>query len=408
MMDEKNRSMWAFPWSLKESFAIATGLLLCGFALEASTDSTLPNIAFPYNLISGSVFICILFVLHFRYKKSPIIKWLESTPAAISAITLFTVLSLLIGFIPQQTNTSNIEKNIIGLSTITHSRSYLLSQIYFLTTLGLVSIKRSFPFQKNNIGFILNHLGLWIIVFAAALGSGDMQRITIEAREDLYTSTGYINGKDPVRIPMEIKLDQFKMKVYPPKILLSDSDGIIISSKKSQNTEIIEGVKIKLNEFTIEVKKYIPLAAPLDNKYELWPSKGGTPAAFIIYTKNQYCDSGWISCGSFMYQPKIIEAFNGNYLIMEEPSPKSYVSSLSIKYKGQISKDSLAVNSPLKIDGAKMYQLSYNSEQGQWSEVSIIELIRDPWLPVIYTGIFMLIVGVIYNIFKGKRTNSEN
>ena len=49
-----------------------------------------------------------------------------------------------------------------------------------------------------------------------------------------------------------------------------------------------------------------------------------------------------------------------------------------------------------------MYQLSYDEKFGKWSKLSVIELVRDPWLPVVYTGIFMMIIGAVYLIFKGR------
>jgi hypothetical protein len=30
---------------------------------------------------------------------------------------------------------------------------------------------------------------------------------------------------------------------------------------------------------------------------------------------------------------------------------------------------------------------------GKWSEVSVFELVRDPWLPAVYTGIFLMLAG---------------
>ncbi len=60
------------------------------------------------------------------------------------------------------------------------------------------------------------------------------------------------------------------------------------------------------------------------------------------------------------------------------------------------------MNKPVKVSGWNLYQLSYDERMGQWSELSIIEAIRDPWLPVIYIGIFMVIAGSIYLFTIGK------
>jgi len=40
---------------------------------------------------------------------------------------------------------------------------------------------------------------------------------------------------------------------------------------------------------------------------------------------------------------------------------------------------------------------------GRWSERSVVELISDPWLPVVYTGIFMLIIGGIAFLLTNRK-----
>lgn len=39
--------------------------------------------------------------------------------------------------------------------------------------------------------------------------------------------------------------------------------------------------------------------------------------------------------------------------------------------------------------------MSYDETKGKWSRMSVFELVRDPWLPIVYTGILMMIAGAI-------------
>ena len=32
---------------------------------------------------------------------------------------------------------------------------------------------------------------------------------------------------------------------------------------------------------------------------------------------------------------------------------------------------------------------------GKWSNVSVFELVRDPWLHAVYVGIYLLIIGAV-------------
>ena len=40
--------------------------------------------------------------------------------------------------------------------------------------------------------------------------------------------------------------------------------------------------------------------------------------------------------------------------------------------------------------GWKLYQVSYDVRKGKWSEYTIIEAVKDPWLPLVYIGFYML------------------
>ncbi|MBP5798482.1 MAG: cytochrome c biogenesis protein CcsA [Prevotella sp.] len=53
------------------------------------------------------------------------------------------------------------------------------------------------------------------------------------------------------------------------------------------------------------------------------------------------------------------------------------------------------VNKPVEVEGWKIYQYSYDMQMGAMSKTSVLELVRDPWLPAVYTGIFMMLLGAV-------------
>jgi hypothetical protein len=91
------------------------------------------------------------------------------------------------------------------------------------------------------------------------------------------------------------------------------------------------------------------------------------------------------------------------YLAMTFPEPKKFASDLVIEDPelGEI-EVRLEVNKPYKHMGWKLYQQSYDEKMGKWSRVSVIEAVRDPWLPVVYAGIFMLLAGAAYLFWTGS------
>ena len=53
------------------------------------------------------------------------------------------------------------------------------------------------------------------------------------------------------------------------------------------------------------------------------------------------------------------------------------------------------VNRPMKADGWKIYQYGYDVTRGPESAYSEFLLVRDPWLPWVYAGIFMMLAGAL-------------
>jgi cytochrome c biogenesis protein ResB len=113
--------------------------------------------------------------------------------------------------------------------------------------------------------------------------------------------------------------------------------------------------------------------------------------------------SGWISCGNFAVQPEFLHLDQKYILALTSPEAKEFYSRIEIIERNGKSQDvQLMVNQPIRVGGWKLYQLSYDEKRGKWSTLSIIEAIRDPWLPVIYTGILMVLAGALYLFWIGR------
>lgn len=79
---------------------------------------------------------------------------------------------------------------------------------------------------------------------------------------------------------------------------------------------------------------------------------------------------------------------------IEEQPRLSFASDVTVYTKSGITvRDTIRVNKPLAVRGWKIYQYSYDEAKGSESDISIFELVRDPWLPYVYLGIFMMLAG---------------
>ena len=91
----------------------------------------------------------------------------------------------------------------------------------------------------------------------------------------------------------------------------------------------------------------------------------------------------------------------------DDGSPKRFASEIQILTKsGKNIETTVDVNKPVEVDGWKIYQYGYDTQMGAMSQTSILELVSDPWLPLVYAGIYMMLGGAVCMfIFGGRRKN---
>ena len=400
--------IWQQPWGYAESYIIVLALLILGFLINYFGNSTVHSIQWPFNLYLGIATIFFLLLIYFLFKKTSFIKWLSSYKAAISAISLYLFIILLMGFIPQETIKTHSFFAKIGLFNILSSYAFLFTQIYFFLSLGMVTIKRAFPFKRKNIAFLLNHFGLWLTLFSATLGAGDLQRITLTANKTDAVYYGLNQDRKTINdLGIAIKLTNFIIEEYAPKAFIIDSKSNDIIN---ENLFFLKkGNKGDLKNWNIEVKEFHKNAVKIGDKYHNVNEIGAPPAAFVILKNKKTLQKaeGWISCGSFRYPGNYLILPDGNILVMAEPEPKKFSSEVKIysSTSSDIIEATVEVNKPAKVNGWKIYQLDYDHEKGKWSETSTLELVKDPWIPLVYLGIFMMIAGALYMFWIGNKKN---
>lgn len=399
------RKTWQSPWSYREGIAITAGLALIGFSMQLALQGRGFQIPpWPGNLYLTLSFAGILALLHHFYRGSSIVKWFRSVPAAVTSAALYCGLAILMGVIPQSQSSSEIV-NILGLNRLTSSWIFALANLYFLSCLGLATLKRLFPFSLKNLGYILNHLGLWLTLVCASLGSSDLQRLSMTCYEGKIEWRAQAEKGQLVELPLAIELKDFKLEEYLPKITLIDhhTGKIVLQNKKSQYFSLADAPGT-FGDYRVEVEKYLPESGFIGDRFERVNELGAPPAAQLKVTDNRNGEtvSGWISSGSFLQQPFALKVDEQYSLVMLPPEPKKFQSYIRVLFPdGEQYDTTLEVNKPFSIHGWKLYQLSYDSEKGRWSELSVIELVRDPWLPAVYFGVFLMLAGTLFLLRDG-------
>ena len=101
--------------------------------------------------------------------------------------------------------------------------------------------------------------------------------------------------------------------------------------------------------------------------------------------------------GAIKEMPIAIELKKFTMETYDDGSPKRYASDIQILTKsGKNIETVVEVNKPYEIDGWKIYQYGYDTQMGAQSQITILELVRDPWLPWVYAGFYMMLAAAAF------------
>lgn len=113
--------------------------------------------------------------------------------------------------------------------------------------------------------------------------------------------------------------------------------------------------------------------------------------------------------GSIREMPLAIELKAFVMETYDDGSPKRFASDIQILTQtGKNIQTTVEVNKPAEVDGWKIYQYGYDTQMGAMSQTSILELVSDPWLPLVYTGIYMMLAGAVCMFVFGNRKKMVN
>jgi hypothetical protein len=407
--------MWKKPWNYKEGLFIGLGLLIAGEALQFSIGSIRWSLlAAPVNLIAGAVYLIALLGMFFTRKRVYLFRWL-STPVSAAASLLWTAaITVVMGFIRQQPAGAEAHHTLFGFTQMTGNWAFVLLYFWMMTSLGLTILRTAVPFRRREVPFLLCHIGLFIALGTATLGSADMRRLrmTVPVGKTEWRASNEENKQE--ELPIAIELKQFSMDEYPPKLMMIDNATGEVLPKGSPYSLLLEDSLTEgmVGDWHIQIEEHIPLAAAVMGKdtvrFVPFPSEGGTYAVRLQAVNRQgVTRSGWVSCGSFTFPYKTLKLDSLTSLVMPDREPKRFASDVKVYTKaGDMKEGTIEVNHPMRIGGWDIYQLSYDAEKGRWSEISVFELVRDPSLPIVYIGIALLALGAI-GMFLGTGKRKE-
>lgn len=409
---QKPKPLWTSPWKYAESVLITFLVLIAGIVLSILTKGrSVETLQAPYNIYVAFVFIGALLFTHTNYRKKPGVVWLSSIPAALTSTILFAIMVFMLGFLPQDVYYNSVFVRLSGLSHLKTSWLFLLSQAFFLTSLGMVILRRCLPLSLTNIGFFLNHFGLFLVLLAATLGAGDVKKLEINLLKEGNESNIGVSGEgDMFKLPFSLRLIRFTIDEYNPRLAIINPHSGLYNTPKGMSLPMIENaLKTDIMNWHIQIQTYLPNALVNDSMLQTSDESGSYPAANVIAISKNHKDTakGWISSGSYLQNPIYLPLDTNNVLTLTIPEAKKYTSVIEVRTDTlHIDTITLEVNKPCTVKGWKIYQVNYDQSKGKWSSLSVLEAISDPWLKLVYAGIFMVMAGVIYLFWIGARSKN--
>jgi hypothetical protein len=382
--------------------------ILAGLGIELLTAGGGIDVpGWPFNLIFLLLFGVLIFIVALKFREHPAVSWLGGIPLGLSLIIGLALLSLVGGVLPQDKYPPDSLVALLRLNGMFSSWPFAFVTLLFLFNLGLSLVWKTIPFRVANLQFMLFHGGFWLALSCGLLGSTQLQRLVVPLYEGQASDVAYDRESDKgIHLPFAIYLKDFQIDEYVAQFALYDPQHDQVIEPKSKLTpEVRKGATAEWDGIgTVTVLDYLPDALPDAHGTPVAVGdKKGVPFAKVRIDENGKISEKWISSGSEALQIKpLFVPMGGYFIVMANGAPKAFKSDVMLMGpNGEKEIATLEVNKPVDFGGWKLYQMGYDEKAGRWSTMSLVEVVRDPWLPAVYLGFFMIMAGNVLYFWKG-------
>ncbi|HPG72921.1 MAG TPA: hypothetical protein PLM49_01420 [Bacteroidales bacterium] len=368
-------------------------------------DFRIDALAFPRNVLLLIQFILIVGAAHVLFRKRNWFKQLSQFPTALSSIAFFGAIVMAMAFIPQTYETS-----FASIHALNNTWLFAFSLMYLLTVLLLVQLRRLFPLNRRNLLFFLGHFGVWIAIAASALGQSDKRQgiMTVPVGE-LVWFAGDNSGKN-MELPFALTLERFQLENHPAKLAIINTRGDICELKGNSLHEAGQGLNCNIGSYVIQVKSYYRDAVIMGDS--IVPEAMGYGSDLALVEVLNHTDkpiTGYISSGGPMQSSRFLQLGHDTMLVLLPPEPSYFGSDVLLYTQSGLiaSPQHIAVNAPIKAEGWYIYQQAYDQNSGKNARFSVFLVVRDPWLPLVYIGIVMMMLAAIVLLFQKPKYRVE-
>ena len=193
-------------------FLLGGGILAAGILLQVFAGPfPWARLAFPVNAVLLALFLLLLVLLYAFRRKVRFFAWMMRLDAAVPALCYVLGLTIVLGLVRQREEGGGIP----WLSQMLDFWPFVLSYIWLMTLLGLVTLKQVLFFSWRSIPLQLNHLGLFLALACGALGAPDMQDLFMTVTEGTLATTAEDADGAVHTSGISVELHDFIMELYP-------------------------------------------------------------------------------------------------------------------------------------------------------------------------------------------------
>ena len=376
-------------------------LFSAGTALQFLVGSLNPSfLVYPWGIVLAVNYLYVLILLYCQADKWKWVKSWYDRPACIVSMAFLLVLSILFGLIRQDGSTSGLW-GILGFTEMTSSWTFNFFLIYFLTVMGLKSIDDVWYWKKRNPSVVVFHIAVFVVLASGIFGSGDKVRVKVAATIGNPVNLGASDDHMRVELPFVLRLTDFTLEEYPPRIHRVTDDRI---SKEFVVVEEKNNVGV-LGTWRVECMEYLDMAGRLhpDSAYVSMQHVGATTAVYIkvVHQETQQIVEGWVSCGSHIFDGSALALPDGSALVMPRREVKKYLSFVELETDEGKEHLQIAVNHPATVGSWKIYQSGYDSDRGRWSTLSVFECVKDAWYMPVCVALWLILAAGLWMLFHG-------
>ena len=202
--------MWNKPWKTAEGFLIGGGIIVAALALQLIVGPIdWSRFASTVNGIMLVLLLGFLVLMYLLRKRVYAFEWMMHGQAAVSAIACALGITLVMGFIPQTR-----EGGVPWLSRMLTFWPFVMIWTWMMVISGLATINHLLRFKLKEIPFLLNHLGVFVAIVAATLGSADMQKLQMTVAYETPEWRALSDDYGVVEPGFTIELHQFTVDYY--------------------------------------------------------------------------------------------------------------------------------------------------------------------------------------------------